>query len=173
MAKTAENRLQALEDREALRELQATYCFLVDDGHFDELVDRHFAEDARCDFRLVGSGLDPLVAEGREQVRAFFKVTVAGLLRDMCHTVHNQRIAIEGDCASAESYFELTATDAASGEAALGGGRYIDRYRRRGEGWQFEERIAEIRYLSPLREGWARQRFLRIFSAAGSAGDAP
>jgi len=32
MTKTEESRLQALEDREAIRELQATYCFLVDDG---------------------------------------------------------------------------------------------------------------------------------------------
>jgi hypothetical protein len=167
MAKSTENRLRALEDREAIRELQATYCFLVDDGRFDELVDRSFAKDARCDFRLMGSGLDPLVAEGHEQIRAFFKDTVGGLLRDMCHTVHNQRIAIEGDRASAESYFELTATDAASGEAAVGGGRYIDRYRRLGDTWRFEERRAEIHHLSPLREGWDRQRFLRVFMAAG------
>jgi hypothetical protein len=43
MAKTEEDRLQALEDREAIRELQAAYCFLVDDGRFDELVDGCFA----------------------------------------------------------------------------------------------------------------------------------
>ena len=171
MTKTVEGRLQALEDREAIRELQATYCFLVDDGRFDELVDRHFAKDARCDFRLLATGQDPLVAEGHEEIRAFFKGTVGGLLREMIHTVHNQRIAIEGDRASAESYFELTATDAASGEAVLGGGRYIDRYRRRGDTWQFEERRAEIHHLCRLREGWDGERFLRVLMAAGSKGE--
>ena len=171
MTKTEEGRLRALEDREAIRELQATYCFLVDDGRFDELVDRHFAKDARCDFRLLGSGLDPLVAEGHGEIRAFFENVVGGLLGEMIHTVHNQRIAIDGDRASAESYFELTATDAASGEAVLGGGRYIDRYRRLGDTWHFEERRAEIHHLSPLREGWDRQRFLRALMAAGSAGE--
>jgi ketosteroid isomerase-like protein len=171
MTKTEESRLRALEDREAIRELQATYCFLVDDGRYDELVDRYFAKDARCDFRLVASGLDPLVAEGHEEIRAFFKNVVGGLLGEMIHTVHNQRTAIDGDRASAESYFELTATNAASGEPILGGGRYFDRYRRLGDTWQFEERRAEIHHLSPLREGWDRQRFLRALVTAGSAGE--
>jgi len=42
-----------------------------------------------------------MLAEGRQEIRAFFKDIVAGLLRDMSHTVHNQKIAIEGDRASA------------------------------------------------------------------------
>jgi hypothetical protein len=171
MAKNQEDRLQALEDREAIRELQATYCFLVDDGRIDELVDGCFAEDARCDFRRRSSGLGPLVAEGHEEIRAFFKNSVAGLLGEMSHTVHNHRIAIEGDSASAESYFELTAVDAASGEAILGGGRYFDRFRRLAGTWRFEERRAEIHHLSPLRKGWDRQRFLRVLMAAGSAAE--
>jgi len=166
MEKTERDRLQELEDREAIRELQATYCFLVDDGRFDELVDRCFAQDARCDFRLLDSGLDPLLANGCEEIRVFFEAAVAGLLREMSHTVHNQRVAIEGDRASADSYFELTAMDAASGEAVVGGGRYFDRFRRMGDTWRFEERRAEIRFLSPLREGWSRQRFLPVLMAA-------
>jgi hypothetical protein len=174
MARAPEDRLRALEDREAIRELQATYCYLVDDGRFDELVEHHFAEDARCDFRLIGSGLDPILAEGREPVRAFFTQGVAALLRDMSHTTHNHRLSIEGDRASGESYFELTAIDATTGEAVVGGGRYIDRYRRQAGAWTFEERRAEIRHMSPLREGWDRQRFLqvlRVLMAAGSTND--
>ena len=171
MDRGGEERLRALEDREAIRELQATYCFLVDDGRFDELVDRHFTSDARCDFRLIESGLEPMVAEGSEQIRAFLKNIVAGLLCDMSHTVHNQRINLDGERASAESYFELTAKEAASGQAVVGGGRYIDRYRRLEDAWRFEERRAEIQHMSPLREGWDRQRFLRVLMAAGSAGE--
>jgi ketosteroid isomerase-like protein len=169
MASTEASRLQALEDREAIRELQATYCFLVDDERIDELVDRCFAEDARCDFRLTASGMDPLIAEGHQEIRAFFRDAVCGLLREMNHTVHNQRLAVEGDRASADCYFELTALDASSGEAILGGGRYIDHFRRVDDAWRFQERRAEIRYLSPLREGWDRQRFLRVLTAAASA----
>jgi hypothetical protein len=89
----------------------------------------------------------------------------------MSHMTHNQRLTIEGDSASAESYFELTALDVGSGEAMLGGGRYFDRFRRLAGTWHFEERRAEIRHLSPLREGWDRQRFPRALTAAGPAGD--
>jgi hypothetical protein len=170
MARSQSDRIRALEDREAIRELQATYCFLVDDGRSDELVEHHFTTDARCDFRLLESGMAPLVAEGQEQVGAFFREIVYGLLREMSHTTHNERIAIEGDDASAQSYFELTAIDAASGEAVVGAGRYIDRYRRLGDAWRFAERRAEIRHMSPLREGWDRQRFVRALMAGGSDG---
>ena len=167
MTQHLEDRLQVLEDREAIRELQATYCFLVDDGRFDELVDRPFAKDARCDFRLVESEMDPMVAEGHEPIRFLFTQGVAALLSDMSHTTHNHRIAVEGDHASGKSYFELTAIDATTGEAVMGGGRYIDRYRRQGDAWVFAERRVEIRYMSPLREGWDRQRFLRALTPDG------
>ena len=40
-----------------------------------------------------------------------------------------------------------------------------------GDTWQFEERRAEIHHLSPLREGWDRQRFLRALVAARSTGE--
>lgn len=171
MARTEAHRLRELEDREAIRELQATYCFLVDDARFGELVDDCFTKDARCDFRLSGSGIDPLVAEGSEEIGRFFEAIVAGLLRQMSHTTHNQRLTVEGDRASAESYFELTAIDASSGEAVVGGGRYFDRFRLLDGSWRFQERRAEIHYLSPLQEGWARRRFLPVLVAAAGAAE--
>jgi hypothetical protein len=39
-----------------LKELRATYCFLVDDEKFTELVNDHFTRDARCDFRFRSGG---------------------------------------------------------------------------------------------------------------------
>jgi hypothetical protein len=160
MAENAAARLAALEDREAIRELRATYCFLVDDGRFDELVDGCFTEDARCDFRsTVEGGLAPVLANGREEVRSFFTQVVPALLREMRHTVHNDRIDLDGDRASGDCYFELTAIEAASGEPVLGAGRYIDRYRRVDGRWRFAERRAEIDFIAPLSEGWVRRRF--------------
>jgi hypothetical protein len=160
MAENVRARLCALEDREAIRELRATYCFLVDDGRFDELVDHCFTEDARCDFRSsVEGGLEPILANGREEVRGFFTAVVASLLREMRHTVHNDRIALDGDRASGDCYFELTAIDAASGQPLVGAGRYIDEYRRVEAAWQFAERRAEIDFIAPLAEGWVKQRF--------------
>ena len=65
-------RVQRLEDRAAICELQATYCFLVDDGRFDELVDRWFTADARCDFRDTRGAVTPMVSTGHAEIRTFF-----------------------------------------------------------------------------------------------------
>lgn len=157
-------RLQALEDRERIRELQATYCFLVDDRRFDELVDEWFTDDARCDFRDTRGKLGPFVSTGHEEIRAFFKEVVGTLLDDMCHTVHNERIVVSGDAASAECYFELTALHPPDGDGVVGAGRYIDRYRRVDDRWRFAERNARILYMAPLAEGWARRPFLRALT---------
>ena len=159
---TIEHRLRILEDREQIRELAATYCFLVDDGRFEELVERCFTEDACCDFRDAGDAeqMAPMVSRGRAELRNFFTVMVPAALRGMAHTVHNHRVSIDGDRASGDCYFELTAVDRTSGEAVVGAGRYFDRYRRDRGAWRFEMRNAAIFFIAPLREGWAKQRFL-------------
>jgi ketosteroid isomerase-like protein len=163
---TLEERVARCEDRARIEELRADYCFLVDDRRFDELVDQRFAPDAVCDFRARSGAIAPLVSHGREEIRAFFKQVVDVLLKDMCHTVHNHRVAIAGDHASGDCYFELTARDGTTGEAVVGTGRYVDRYRRAGGCWLFAERRAELFYVAPLAEGWVRRPFL-----ASLAGD--
>lgn len=162
--KSLEQRLQMLEDRELIEELTATYCSLVDDGNFDELVDRCFTDDARCEFRDTHDAIAPTVSTGRTEIRAFFVQIVASLLHDMCHTVHNHRVVIDGDTARGECYFEVTATSPATNEAVVGAGRYLDRYRRIDGVWRFAERIAVIGYMAPLSEGWVRQRLLRTLT---------
>jgi len=157
-------RVQRLEDRAAICELQATYCFLVDDGRFDELVDEWFTADARCDFRDARGTISPMVSTGRAEIRAFFTQVVASLLHDMCHTVHNQRIVIDGDTASGECYFEVTAGHPLTGDAVVGAGRYIDRYRRGDGVWRFAERTALIFHMAPLAEGWVRRPLLRALT---------
>jgi len=162
MAQDLEARLRALEDREAIRELRATYCFLVDGGRPEELVDGCFTREARCEFgSAVAGGMPTLVATGREEVRRFFVEIVPALLAEMSHTVHNHRIVLEGDRASGECYFELTAIDRASGDPVLGAGRYSDEYQRVEGGWRFSSRKADIHFIAPLAEGWVRRRFPR------------
>ena len=149
-----EQRIQLLEDREKIKELRATYCFLVDDDQYAELVNDHFTLDAGCDFRSRMAGFDPMVSKGREQVLSFFQETVANLLKDMTHTTHNNRITIDGDRASGDCYFELTAREANSSSPMVGAGRYKDEYQRVGGIWQFSQRNADIFHIVPLNQGW-------------------
>jgi ketosteroid isomerase-like protein len=105
-----------------------------------------------------------MVSTGHAEIRAFFTQVVATLLHDMCHTVHNQRIVIEGDTARGECYFELTAMHPLTGDAVVGAGRYIDRYRREAGVWRFAERNARIAHMAPLAEGWVRRPLLRALT---------
>jgi ketosteroid isomerase-like protein len=166
MNETIEQRLRVLEDREQIRELRATYCFLVDDERFDELVDRCFTDDACCDFRATDGSIQPLAPRGRDEVRAFFAQAVPALLSNMSHTIHNHRIAVNGDEASGDCYFELTAIDRATGTEVVGAGRYIDRYRRVNGRWRFAERRADMFYITSLAEGWSKRRFLAALRPA-------
>jgi ketosteroid isomerase-like protein len=164
MKADAEQRLQILEDRESIKELRATYCFLVDDGRMEELAETCFTEDAVCDFRSPDGSMQPFVSRGRDEVRNFYTAVVPSVLRNMSHTVHNHRITVSGDSASGDCYFELTASDASTGKDVVGAGRYVDRYRRVGDGWRFEFRKAEIFYITTLAEGWTKRRFLPSLS---------
>jgi len=158
-------RLAHLEDRVRIEELRADYCFLVDDGRYDELVDTRFAPDALCDFRARNTSIEPMISRGREEIRVFFKQQVDLLLKQMCHTVHNHRVTLDGDRASGDCYFELTAVDGINGDAVVGTGRYIDRYRRVGGLWLFEERKADLFHIAPLGEGWAKRPFVTSLTA--------
>ncbi len=161
-----DKRIQVLEDREMIRELRATYCFLVDDGKYAELVSDHFTRDAHCDFRFRLGGLPPIfptdqkeelppfISNGQEEVVKFFQGFVTLLLKDMSHTTHNDRIAVDGDRASGDCYFELTARDANSSEAMVGAGRYFDEFERVDDEWRFSQRKADIFYIVPLTPGW-------------------
>jgi hypothetical protein len=161
-----EERIQTLEDRERIKELMATYCFLVDDDKCAELVNDHFTHDAHCDFRFRPEGLPPLIADlqeeappafisnGREEVVNFFRNFVGLLLKDMSHTTHNHRITVDGDRASGDCYFELTARDANTSVPMTGAGRYFDEFERVDGEWRFSQRKADVFYIAPLNPGW-------------------
>lgn len=168
MTLTLEDRIRLIEDREQIRELVANYCFLIDDGRFDELVDRCFTADASCDYRGVRGGLAPIVAQGSADIRNFLSAVLPGLLSDMVHTIHNHRISLDGDRGSGELYFWMTAIDCATGDDVIAAGRYFDRYRRVGGQWRFEVRNARIFFIAPIKTGWSKQRFLSSL-ADGSA----
>ncbi|MBT4162428.1 MAG: nuclear transport factor 2 family protein [Gammaproteobacteria bacterium] len=149
-----ERRIALLEDREKIKELRATYCFMVDDDQYAELVNNHFTTHAGCDFRIRLGDMEPMISEGSVQVLAFFQDVVASLLKDMTHTTHNHRITVDGDTASGDCYFELTAREPNSSTPMVGAGRYFDEFQRVGDNWRFSQRNADIFYIVPLEQGW-------------------
>ncbi|HEY8384721.1 MAG TPA: nuclear transport factor 2 family protein [Porticoccaceae bacterium] len=85
---TLEERIQLIEDRQALQDLLTAYCTAVDSlTDLEGLLDC-FTDDAVFDL----SGIDLPRFEGREQIRGFF----IPVFKDMSHHAHfNTNLAID------------------------------------------------------------------------------
>jgi len=130
--------LDALASRQAIHDLMMAYCRAVDRGDEASLA-ALFHPDA-----TVVSGL----ANGSPETFAKqITAVVTGQLASCSHTVANEWIEVNGDQAVAESYviaFTLSKGEAA--RQAIVGGRYLDRFERRGGEWKFRERVFVMDY---------------------------
>lgn len=141
-------RLQALEDREAIRELDARYCRYLDEGQWDRLGSC-FTEDGAFD------GLSRV--EGRRAVRDFFAGLAAGGLTVLWHHVSNYEIALDGDTAVVRSL--LWQPCVVNGVPQVSAGRYRDQVVRTPGGWLLQEKQVRFSYWGPLQEGWDHHAF--------------
>jgi len=129
-----------LEDKDAIRELLAWYCFHFDGGRFDEWLDL-FTPDGVFEVHGVGRFV------GRAQLRAFLaNVPSANGVPTMKHCVMNDIVCVDGDVATAQSYV-LVARPGERVELGVAG-RYEDRLRRVDGRWRFSERHAFLDFRS-------------------------
>jgi hypothetical protein len=131
----AEDRLQSLLDREAIRDVLMRYSrgidrcdrALLESVYWPEAVDDHGS--------FTGKALD-------------FIDWALGVLQTMDQTSHmlgNILIRLNGDCAYVETYFEAyhrIRRESGSPYDAVLGGRYVDRMERRGDEWRIGDRLA-------------------------------
>jgi uncharacterized protein (TIGR02246 family) len=130
-----------LEDKDAIRELIARYCFLIDTAKYDEWAGL-FTEDGS----FAVSGMFKF--EGRESIRNFadnIPLNDQGL-PGFKHCTLNQIIEVTGDRATAQCYLLLVHEgDPLRLNIA---GRYEDVLARRGGRWLFQSRTALFDYQS-------------------------
>jgi hypothetical protein len=122
----------ALEEKDAIRELQARYCFHFDNGEFERWLDL-WRDDGAFDLGRLGR------FAGRDALRAFLKsiplIDGSPLMR---HCVMNSIVEVAEDRASAQSYVVVV-----RGGERLGisiAGRYEDRLVKSNGRWLFQER---------------------------------
>ncbi len=129
-----------LEDKDAIRELLALYCFHFDGGRFEDWLDL-FTEDGVFDVKGIGR------FSGRDQLRAFLKnVPVTDGMPAMKHCVMNDIVQVDGDSASARCYVLVAR---GGGRLDLGvAGRYEDHLRRVNGQWRFAERQAFLDFMN-------------------------
>jgi hypothetical protein len=125
-----------LEEKEAIHEIIANYCFYFDGGEFDKWVDL-FTDDAVFD----GGALGLRVKKGKDMLRAFVKrFPLTDGIPMMKHCVMNEIIKVNGDKATAKSYFVLFRS---KGKGTLVNGLagcYEDELVKQGNRWLFKKR---------------------------------
>jgi ketosteroid isomerase-like protein len=131
--------LQAIADRVEIEALRGDFTDAVMMRDYDRAATL-FTPDATV--RMPHANVELV---GPEQIRAF------GGRRDeiveyLVQTTHPGTIHIDGDAASGRAYLSeiIRLRD---GSSHLNYGIYHDRYRRTPNGWRFNERVYEIRYL--------------------------
>ena len=132
----------ALEEKDAIRELLAEYCFRLDDGHFAEMA--------------------ALFAEGGSWDTAFGKATgraaIADLARNLreragpqrsrgIHLVTNIAIALDGASARVRSNWTVV-QNSPEGPKVGSGGAYHDELVKEGGRWLFHHRKID-RFIAP------------------------
>jgi ketosteroid isomerase-like protein len=159
MGKSIEERLQALEDREAIIKLKARYVNYNDGGwvgptHTNpQAVADMFVEDGVWD----GSP-NAGYAKGKQAIKELFEAF--GAVPFIVHYVTNPLIEVDGDTATGHWHALVTSTmPTPDGPQALWVlGLYKEEYVRTAEGWKFKTLRFETAATAPYEQGWAKMQ---------------
>jgi hypothetical protein len=142
MAKTTEQIVTELADRDAIRELPQRYCDCVWRGDVDGLVGL-FADDGV--FTMIGNNKET-TNKGRAELQKTYKAGLASLTPRPY--IHNHVIELTGNGrATGRCYVELR--DASNNLSWLGTGYYNDEYIKVGDTWKFQSRRAQMVHMEP------------------------
>jgi hypothetical protein len=125
--------LQALLDKEAIRELVHIYCRAAD-RHDVGLMRSLYHEDAIDDHGAFFKGLAMDFIDRLPEIQAPMEI--------LHHNVTTHNIELDGDKAEGETYilaFHKVATDSGCIDLLIGG-RYFDKYEKRNGRWKFAHR---------------------------------
>ena len=140
---TLEERIRALEDRDAIRELTARYCQLAVAGKSEEIV-ALFTRDG-----VMESG--DTCERGQARLLELYRASFESLRP--IPSVHNHVVELDGDHATGFCSLELRMVE--NGEAVTAAGHYEDRFEREHGLWKFAHRKLVFYHRVPLSRGWA------------------
>lgn len=164
MAKSLEERVQAIEDRDAIAKLQAQYVNCNDGGwsgpthQSPKAVANMFTADGIWEgpFNIVraqgGSAIEELFVQF--QVIPF-----------IVHYLMNPIIDVDGDRARGE-WHALVTTTTPDRQAFWTFGKYVNEYLRTAEGWKYTKMTFDTAAASSYEKGWAIEQFIGQDAAA-------
>jgi SnoaL-like domain len=152
-----EERVQNIEDRQAIADLQTHYINFNDGGwqgpthQQPRVVAELFTEDG------VWEGpLGSVRVQGRDAIEELFRQFQ--VIPFIIHNVMNPLITIQGDHARGE-WHAIIATTTAEGQAFWTFGRYHNEYRRTPDGWQYTKMSFEAAAVTTYEKGWGAEQF--------------
>lgn len=116
-------RVQRLEDIEAIRRLKAEYCAVCDDGHDPDRIARLFTPDGIWESPTIGR------FTGTAEIRLEFSRAGQRITRSQ-HSVLNEMIDVDGDRATGVWYLIALFERPAEPNPTWSLGRYYDEYAR-------------------------------------------
>lgn len=147
-------RVDRLESLESIRLLKHTYCKYCDEGYAPDKLATLFWDDAVWD---AGPELGKHV--GPQAIAAFFS-KISGSFLWARHYVFNERIELSPDGERATGEWQIlepcTLQSDAGPTASWLMAQYNDSYARRAGVWKFQSLQADIAFMVPHSEGWAR-----------------
>lgn len=157
MTKSLEERVQLIEDRQEISDLQSRYINCNDGGwagptHGEpQTVAALFTEDG------VWEGpLGSVRVQGRSAITELF--SQFQVIPFIIHNVMNPLIEIDGDHARGQ-WHAIIATTAAEGQAFWTFGRYLNEYRRTAHGWRYTKMSFEAASVTTYEKGWGVEQF--------------
>jgi ketosteroid isomerase-like protein len=149
---SVEERLQRLEDREAIRELKIAYAKACDGYDIDQVVSL-MTDD------VVWDGGERFGRhEGKAAVRAFLSETWKQLTWAL-HYMTGESITIAPSGTEATGSWYLWEPCTMSDRAIWLAGRYDDEYRKVDGRWYFSRVTLRVDMSTPFEAGWVKQRY--------------
>jgi ketosteroid isomerase-like protein len=142
---TLEDRIQRLEDIEAIRRLRNRYHACLNEGRYDQCRSL-FTDDAVVELGYLAR------YEGIEAIDRGFRAMGERERFFIKQFIHSHDVEVAGDTATGTSYLE--ARYGRYGVSYVVAGRYDDVYARVSAGWKFRSMIAELFYTVPNAVGW-------------------
>ena len=144
-----DRRIRDLEEKEAIKELKARYCYYCDDQYNPDGIAGLFTIDGIWDGGIRGKNI------GRESIRSFFK-NASSRVTFAIHNVMNPIITIDGSKAHGSWYLLQACVE--NGEAHWVSGRYEEDYSKIDNRWYFKKLEVRFSFWSPYVQGWTMKR---------------
>ena len=141
-----EQRVQVLEDVNAIRHLKTRYAAYCDDQYNPEGIAALFTEDAVWESQGLGR------FEGRDAIREFFR-GASQLFTFAIHYSLNGQIDVQGDTAQAQGYLFMPCTLGDGNRAMWRAGVDHEEYVRVAGAWKFKRTTSAPLFHTPCEEG--------------------